>query len=54
MVNIFDVTPEQVAQQWNKIPDHFKVSTNAPASHLAVNFKRRSGNRYLAQYAEHN
>ena len=54
MVNIFDVTPDQVRQQWHKIPDHFKVSESAPASDLQVNFKKRSSNRHLAQYAEHN
>jgi hypothetical protein len=34
IVNIFDFTAKDVREQWNKIPDHFKVSSTPPPEHL--------------------
>jgi len=34
IVNIFDFTAKDVREQWNRIPDHFKVSSTPPPEHL--------------------
>ena len=54
MVNVFEVTPEQVQQQWHKIPDHFKATSSDYDSNLRTPPKRRSGNNYSTHLTENN
>ena len=54
MVNVFEVTPEQVQQQWHKIPDHFKASSTDYDSNLRTPPKRRPVNSYSTHLTENN
>ena len=34
VVNIFDITPEQLAAEWHRIPNHFKMQASPPKARV--------------------